>query len=131
MKMERTKELTLDEVKSLLREGSFCYDGRRGETDFRFLNGGWYGGINCGMTLEVFIAGEWKPTRLEMDSGEYYLVGVKTEDITSLRARMYNHNIHWNLEYYSTQEEDEEFEGFYDEYLEFNEYPKTKRELSL
>lgn len=43
--------------------------------------------LHCGDFLQVKIRGKWQDTRIEMDCGEWYLVGVKTSDLSGLPAR--------------------------------------------
>lgn len=48
-------------------------------------------GLHCGETLEIWMDGEWVPTRMEMDvSGLWYLVNTPfiSEGIEHVRARL-------------------------------------------
>ena len=47
-------------------------------------------GLHCGECLEVMLHGEWTPTRMEMDSGLWYLVGTPliSEYLEGVRARL-------------------------------------------
>ena len=46
-----------------------------------------YGGLHCGECMEVFAGGKWKPTRIEYGEN-WYLVGVRAEDLNGLRVRI-------------------------------------------
>ena len=47
----------------------------------------YYGGLHCGECMEVFAGGKWKPTRIEYGEN-WYLVGVRAEDLNGLRVRI-------------------------------------------
>lgn len=55
--------------------------------DIRFSLSEYYGGLHCGETFEVKINGKWVPTRIEMGM-EWFLVGVKTDDLVGLIVRI-------------------------------------------
>lgn len=45
-------------------------------------------GFHCGDTMEVMVDGEWVHTRMEMDDGEWYLVGTPYRgDLEYLKVR--------------------------------------------
>lgn len=46
-------------------------------------------GFHCGDCMEVLVDGEWVPTRIEMDSGLWYLVDTPYKgDLEYVRARI-------------------------------------------
>jgi hypothetical protein len=55
--------------------------------DIRFGLGDYYGGLHCGDALEVFTGRKWKPTRIEYGAN-WYLVGIRAEDLSGLRVRI-------------------------------------------
>ena len=55
--------------------------------DIRFDLDCYYGGLHCGECFDVMIGGKWKPTRIEM-AADWYLVGIRTDDLQGLRVRM-------------------------------------------
>ena len=55
----------------------------------RFDIADYYGGLHCGECFDVFTGGKWKPTRIEMSAAqEWYLVGIRAEDLNGLRVRI-------------------------------------------
>ena len=81
------------------RTGALVFDELTDRYDIRFdlsdYYGGlhcgdlsdYYGGLHCGDCLEVFVRGKWKPTRMEYGQN-WYLVGVRAEDLNGLRVRI-------------------------------------------
>ena len=55
--------------------------------DIRFDLADYYGGLHCGECMEVFAGGKWKPTRIEYGEN-WYLVGIRAEDLNGLRVRI-------------------------------------------
>ena len=55
--------------------------------DIRFDLADYYGGLHCGETFDVMVGGRWKPTRIEM-AEDWYLVGVRADDLSGLRVRI-------------------------------------------
>ena len=70
-----------------MKQGTLVYDYETERMNIRFGLEDYYGGLHCGTTMEVFLNGKWIPTRIELGS-DWYLVGVKTEDITGLMVRI-------------------------------------------
>ncbi|MEG2259259.1 MAG: DUF5348 domain-containing protein [Oscillospiraceae bacterium] len=68
-------------------KGALVYDERTQRMDIRFGCEDYYGGLHCGTTMEVLIGKEWIPTRIEMGE-EWYLVGIRTKNITGLIVRI-------------------------------------------
>lgn len=73
-----------------MRDGTLIYDTRTERMDVRFDLEEYYGGLHCGECMEVEIDGEWVPTRIEMgcSDGQWYLVGIKTDELQGLRVRL-------------------------------------------
>ena len=73
-----------------MTEGRLSYN--QDEDRYGLLVGDlWYHpGLHCGECLEVMLHGEWTPTRMEMDSGLWYLVGTSliSEYLEGVRARL-------------------------------------------
>ena len=69
------------------REGALFYDKESGRYDIRFGLDSYYGGLHCGETFDVMVGGRWKPTRIEM-AEDWYLVGVRADDLSGLRVRI-------------------------------------------
>ena len=71
------------------KTGALIFDETADRYDIRFDLNDYYGGLHCGDCLEVFVRGKWKPTRIEMSAAqEWYLVGIRAEDLTGLRVRI-------------------------------------------
>lgn len=70
-----------------MKQGVLVPNIATGRMDVRFSPEEYHGGLHCGDTMEVLINGKWKPTRIEMND-DWYLVGVKTKDITGLTVRI-------------------------------------------
>ena len=60
------------------RTGALVFDELTDRYDIRFDL------CDC---LEVFVRGKWKPTRMEYGQN-WYLVGVRAEDLNGLRVRI-------------------------------------------
>ena len=58
-----------------------------GRMDIRFSPNNYYGGLQCGETLDVKINGRWVSTRIEMGN-DWYLVGIDTDDLVGLIVRI-------------------------------------------
>ena len=58
-----------------------------GRMDIRFSPNNYYGGLQCGQTLDVKINGRWVSTRIEIGN-DWYLVGVDTDDLVGLIVRI-------------------------------------------
>ena len=69
------------------RTGALVFDELTDRYDIRFDLYDYYGGLQCGDWLEVFVRGQWKPTRMEYGQN-WYLVGVRAEDLNGLRVRI-------------------------------------------
>ena len=69
------------------KKGVLCYDRESGRYDIYFGNGSYYGGLHCGECMDVFTGGKWKPTRIEYGDN-WYLVGIRAEDLNGLRVRI-------------------------------------------
>ncbi len=67
------------------RTGALVFD----ENTDRFDLASYYGGLHCGECFDVLVGGRWKPTRIEMSaSQEWYLVGIRADDLNGLRVRI-------------------------------------------
>ena len=69
-----------------MRQGVLIYDQDTDRMDIRFVLEDYYGGLNCGETMEVFVKNKWIPTRIEFGQ-DWYLVGIRTASINGLRVR--------------------------------------------
>ena len=75
----------------LMKQGALIFDKESGRYDIRFGLNDYHGGLHCGECFDVFAGGKWKPTRIEMSTGqEWYLVGIKTDVLDGLRVRVHN-----------------------------------------
>lgn len=70
-----------------MKQGSLIYDPESGRMDIRFGLEDYYGGLHCGECMDVLLDGKWIPTRIEMYD-EWYLVGIKTDDLIGLVVRI-------------------------------------------
>ena len=70
-----------------MKHGCLIYDTDAGRPDIRFSLNEYYGGLNCGQTLEVKNESIWIPTRLEM-AKDWFLVGIKTDSLVGLIVRI-------------------------------------------
>ena len=67
------------------RTGALVFD----ENTDRFDLASYYGGLHCGECFDVLVGGRWQPTRIEMSaSQEWYLVGIRADDLNGLRVRI-------------------------------------------
>ena len=74
-----------------MKQGALIFDKESGRYDIRFGLNDYNGGLHCGECFDVFAGGKWKPTRIEMNTGqEWYLVGIKTDVLDGLRVRVHN-----------------------------------------
>jgi hypothetical protein len=67
--------------------GNLFYDAEARRYNIRFDLERYYGGLHCGECMDVMIQGNWKATRIEMNSEGYYLVGVPGK-IDGLQVRI-------------------------------------------
>jgi len=70
-----------------MKQGALIFDEQTYRYDIRFDLSDYYGGLHCGECFDVMIGGKWKPTRIEMGEN-WYLVGIRTADLSGLRVRM-------------------------------------------
>ena len=70
-----------------MKQGALIFDETADRYDIRFDLADYYGGLHCGECMEVFAGGKWKPTRIEYGEN-WYLVGVRAEDLNGLRVRI-------------------------------------------
>ena len=71
------------------KTGALIFDEQTDRSDIRFDIADYYGGLHCGECFDVFTGGKWKPTRIEMSAAqEWYLVGIRAEDLNGLRVRI-------------------------------------------
>lgn len=70
-----------------MKRGALIFDEQTDRYDIRFDLSHYYGGLHCGECFDVMIGGKWKPTRIEMGEN-WYLVGIRTADLSGLRVRM-------------------------------------------
>ena len=72
-----------------MKQGALIFDETTDRYDIRFDLADYYGGLHCGDCFDGMIGGKWKPTRIEMNmEQEWYLVGVRAEDLNGLRVRL-------------------------------------------
>lgn len=69
------------------KQGAIIYDAENDQMDIRFDLDDYYGGLHCGMTMDVFAGGHWISTRIEKGES-WYLVGIKTRSIEGLRVKI-------------------------------------------
>ena len=69
------------------KTGALIFDEQTDRYDIRFDLADYYGGLHCGECMEVFAGGKWKPTRIEYGEN-WYLVGIRAEDLNGLRVRI-------------------------------------------
>ncbi len=71
------------------RIGCLIYDEGSGRMDIRFGLEEYYGGLHCGMGMEIMVDGEWIHTRIEMDlNSKWYLVGVDADSLIGLLVKI-------------------------------------------
>lgn len=70
-----------------MKQGTLVYNTRSKRMDIRFGLEEYYGGLHCGTCMDVLVGGRWKPTRIEMNE-DWYLVGVRTDELVGLRVRI-------------------------------------------
>ena len=69
------------------KTGALIFDEQTDRYDIRFDLADYYGGLHCGECMDVFTGGKWKPTRIEYGDN-WYLVGIRAEDLNGLRVRI-------------------------------------------
>ena len=72
-----------------MKQGALIFDERSDRYDIRFDLADYYGGLHCGETFDVMVGGRWKPTRIECGAN-WYLVGIRADDLSGLRVRIYS-----------------------------------------
>ena len=71
-----------------MKQGTLVYDHATDRYDIRFDLDCYYGGLALrGMASMSWSGAKWKPTRIEM-AADWYLVGIRTDDLQGLRVRM-------------------------------------------
>jgi len=62
-----------------MKEGCLIWDPCAKRPDIMYDDGGCYGGLHCGDTLDALIRDQWQPTRIEYrrDTDTWYLVGIE------------------------------------------------------
>lgn len=70
------------------REGILVPDMSNERFDVRFGCEDFYGGLSCGTTMDVWLDDRWTPTRIEKGNAGWYLEGVETKCIFSLKVRI-------------------------------------------
>lgn len=71
-----------------MREGILIPDMQSGRVDIRFNSDDCYGGLHCGTTMDIWLNEQWVPTRIEMGSRGWFLVGVQFETLWGQRVRI-------------------------------------------
>ena len=71
-----------------MREGILIPDMQSGRADIRFNSDDCYGGLHCGTTMDIWLNEQWIPTRIEMNSSGWYLVGVQVGTLWGQRVRI-------------------------------------------
>ena len=71
-----------------MREGILIPDMQSGRADIRFSSDDCYGGLHCGTAMDIWLNERWVPTRIEMDSCGWFLVGVQVESLWGQRVRI-------------------------------------------
>ena len=70
-----------------MKQGALVFDKEAGRYDIRFDLTNYYGGVHCGQTFDVMVGGRWVPTRMEK-AADWYLVGIRADDLSGLRVQM-------------------------------------------
>ena len=70
-----------------MKQGTLIFDEQADRYDIRFDLADYYGGLHCGETFDVLVGGRWRHTRIEM-AENWYLVGIRTDDLSGLRVRI-------------------------------------------
>ena len=70
-----------------MRQGVLVHDPKQDRMDVRFGLDEFYGGLHCGLPLDIWLKSRWYPTRIEK-STNWYLIGVDTHDLVGLRVRI-------------------------------------------
>jgi hypothetical protein len=62
-----------------MNEGRLIWDANAQRPDIMYNDGGYYGGLHCGNTLEAFIRGKWLRARIECRTSDdtWYLTGIE------------------------------------------------------
>ena len=71
-----------------MREGILIPDMQSGRADIRFNSDDCYGGLHCGTTMDIWLNGQWVPTRIEMNGSGWFLFGVQIETLWGQRVRI-------------------------------------------
>lgn len=70
-----------------MKQGTLVFDERRDRYDVRFDLAAYYGGVEEGEPLHVYIGGRWRQTRMEYGDN-WYLKGIRTKELNGLRVRI-------------------------------------------
>lgn len=70
-----------------LKQGTLVVNPESGRMDIRFGLNEYREGLSCGTRMDVYIDGNWIPTRIEMSDG-WILVGIDTKNIAGLVVRI-------------------------------------------
>lgn len=70
-----------------MKQGTLVFDEHLDRYDVRFDLAAYYGGVEEGELLQVFISGKWRQTRMEYRDN-WYLKGIRTRDLNGLRVRI-------------------------------------------
>ena len=64
-----------------MKTGTMFYNPCTDRVDIRYRNYDTFGGLHCGMTMDVWINGKWIPTRIEYGDDGWYLWGPEFKGI--------------------------------------------------
>ena len=70
-----------------MKQGALIFYAWTDRYDIRFDLADYYGGLHCGQCFDVMVGGRWRPTRIEY-AADWYLVGIRADDLNGLRVRI-------------------------------------------
>lgn len=75
-----------------MRKGTLIRDLKTDRMVIRYGIEEYSDGLHCGTPLEVKVGNHWRKTRIEHNGSEWYLVGIRTEQLESLNVRTEDEN---------------------------------------
>mgnify|MGYP003363965226 CR=1 FL=1 len=70
-----------------MRKGTLIRDAKTDRMVIRYGIKEYSSGLHCGTPLEVKVGSHWRQTRIEYDGTDWYLDGIRTEQLEGLSVR--------------------------------------------
>lgn len=79
-----------------MRKGTLVRDAESDRMMIRYGIEEYSDGLHCGTPLEVKVGSHWRQSRLEYDGADWYLVGIRTDQLEGLSVRTGKWGAHEN-----------------------------------